>query len=158
MWVHTCETASNLGKSRLYDLEATVMPCSEERMPTLVNICILAFPNMRFPLYALGRTPSEHLTFNKQNSYRVRSPNRDICDPGGGLVELIYISKRSGVHPVTHLSYHGIGLQGFSVSLWNSHGRGRYHGLRRTKVGAWMPRTVGVVLTHRAWVTSPKAC
>ena len=31
-------------------------------------------------------------------------------------------------------------------------------GLGRTKVGAWMPRTVGVVLAHRAWVTSLKAC
>ena len=25
---------------------------------------------------------------------------------------------------------------------------GLHHGLRRTKVGVWMPRTVGVVLAH----------
>ena len=36
----------------------------------------------------------------------------------------------------------------FSVSSWSSHGGGLYHGLRRTKVGARMPRTVGVVLAH----------
>ena len=81
-------------------------------------------------------------------SLRVRSPNRDVCDPGGGLVGLIYISQRSGVHPATHLSNHGIGLQGFGVSSWSSHGGGLHHGLGRTKVGAWMPRTVGVVLAH----------
>ena len=68
--------------------------------------------------------------------------------PGGGLVGLSYISKRSGVHPATHLYYHGIRLQGFSVSSWSSHGGGLYHGLDRTKVGAWMPRMVGVVLAH----------
>ena len=81
-------------------------------------------------------------------SLRVRSPNRDVCDPGGGLVELIYIFKLSGVHPATQLSHHGIGLQGFSVSSRSSQGGGLYHGLGRTKVGAWMPRTIGVVLAH----------
>ena len=35
---------------------------------------------------------------------------------------------------------------------------GLYYGLGRTKTGAWMPRTVGAVLAHRAWVTEPKAC
>ena len=40
-------------------------------------------------------------------------------------------------------------LQGFSVSSCSSHGGGPHHGLRRTKVGAWMPRTVGVVLAHQ---------
>ena len=34
------------------------------------------------------------------------------------------------------------------MSSWSSHGGGLYHGLGRTKVGAWMPRTVGVVLMH----------
>ena len=34
------------------------------------------------------------------------------------------------------------------MSSWRSHGGGLYHGLRRTKVGAWMPRGVGVVLAH----------
>ena len=48
----------------------------------------------------------------------------------------------------SHLSNHGIGLQGFSVSSWSSHGGGLHHGLGMTKVGAWMPRTVGVVLAH----------
>ena len=36
----------------------------------------------------------------------------------------------------------------FGVSSWSSHGGGLYHGLGRTKVGAWVPRTVGVVLAH----------
>ena len=49
-------------------------------------------------------------------------------------------------------------IYNISVSSWSSHGGGLYHGLRRTKVGAWMPRTVGEVLRIRAWVTSPKAC
>ena len=40
------------------------------------------------------------------------------------------------------------GLQGFSVRSRSSHGGGLHHGLGRTKVGAWMPRTVGVVLAH----------
>ena len=62
---------------------------------------------------------------------------------------MIYISKRSDVHPETHISNHGIGLQGFSVSSFSSHGGGLHHGLRRTKMGAWMPRTVGVVLAHK---------
>ena len=53
-----------------------------------------------------------------------------------------------GVHPATHLSNYGIGLKGFSVSSGSSHGGGLHHGLIRTKVGAWMPRTVGVVLAH----------
>ena len=32
-------------------------------------------------------------------------------------------------------SYHGIGLQGFNVSSWSSHGRGLCRGLGRTKGG-----------------------
>ena len=71
-----------------------------------------------------------------------------LCDPGGGLVGLIYISKRSGVHPATRLSNHGIGLQGCNVSSWSRHCGCLHHGLGRTKVGAWMPRTVGGVLAH----------
>ena len=71
-----------------------------------------------------------------------------LGDPGRGLVGLIYISARSDVHPATPLSNHGIGLRGFSVSSWSSHGGGLHHGLGRTKVGAWMPRTEGVVLAQ----------
>jgi len=71
-----------------------------------------------------------------------------LSDPGGGLAWLIYISKRSGVHAVTHLSYHGTGLQGSSVRSWSSHGGGLHHGIGRTKVPPWIPRTVGVVLAH----------
>ena len=40
-------------------------------------------------------------------------------------------------------------LQGFSVSSCSSHGGGLHYGFRRTKVGAWMPRTVGVVLANK---------
>ena len=65
--------------------------------------------------------------------------------PGGGLVGLIHISKRSGVHPATRLSYHGIGLQGFSVSSWSSCGGGLHHGLGRTKVGH---RAQGLLTLH----------
>ena len=43
------------------------------------------------------------------------------------------------------LSNYGMGLQGFRVSSCSSHGGGVQHGLGSTKVGAWMPRTVGVV-------------
>ena len=38
--------------------------------------------------------------------------------------------------------------QGFSVSSGRSRGGGLHHGLGKTKVGAWMPRAVGVVLAH----------
>ena len=43
-----------------------------------------------------------------------------------------------------------MGLKEFSVSSCSSHGGVLHHGLRRTKVGAWMARAVGVVLAHQA--------
>ena len=52
------------------------------------------------------------------------------------------------VRPNINKRLTNIGLQGFSMSSWSRHGGGLYHGLRRTKVGTWMPRTVGIVLAH----------